>query len=774
MNPDLLQERLERLEGGEPLEVCLVGLPDEEAELLKVTASLRSIPYPSRIAGRAAAQRASLLRAASQRNLHRSSPALQSAPRSQWWWTQPRALRGLVALAAACAFILVLLAGMVVLYLVSQNLNTAQVSSLGPGDSRLSAPTPATSTVPAAPNPQSAVIADARGLVEVQASDGKWTVVKTGQTIQVGQRVRTSDLSSAALLFYDKSQARLGPMTQVSIDKLDAQANGPRIVQLTQWVGETDHDVTPSSNAESRYKVNTPNGTGSAQGTSFHVSVTPAQITRITVDEGSVAVANLNVTVIVIAGQVTTIRTGAPPEQPVFRVIGEGIVTQMGGTWRIGSLEFRTDANAVIVGNPQIGDLVAVEGHLLPDGTRVADRITLLRRAPSNRFAFTGIVNAIRDAEWTISGRPVRVNHDTSITAGIKTGDLVDVDGIIQQDGALLAEHIRPASVTAGLPFEFTGLVQSIVSKTWTISGVPVAVDANTHIEPGLAAGDVVKVEGRSLPSGAWWAASIQRAAPQEREFGFTGVVQSMAPWVVSGISFQTDGQTEIEPGIKIGDRVKVEGRVLDDGTWLAEEIKRLDDGAQRFQFVGRVIRINPWIVGGVPISVTRQTAIDDSIGVGDVVIVEGRVLSDGILLAEEIKRLDIHPACVDTYSIVIETDGDQIVLQDGQTIRPDKDTQISVRGDGKRVERKDDGKVDVGSVVIVRACVRADGKTIIVSIIIIQLPDWAPPVGWSPPTGLCVNPAGKVMRCPPGNPPPFKHLDDDKDDKDKRHGGGD
>ena len=74
MNPDLLQGRLERLEGGEPLEVCLVGLPDEEAELLKITASFRSIPYPNRIAGRAAVQRASLLRAASQRNLHRASP----------------------------------------------------------------------------------------------------------------------------------------------------------------------------------------------------------------------------------------------------------------------------------------------------------------------------------------------------------------------------------------------------------------------------------------------------------------------------------------------------------------------------------------------------------------------------------------------------------------------------------------------------------------------------------------------------------------------------
>jgi len=446
----------------------------------------------------------------------------------------------------------------------------------------------------------------------------------------------------------------------------------------------------------------------------------------------------------------------------------------MGNIWRIGDLEFRTDANTIVIGNPQIGDLVAVEGHLLSDGTRVAERIVLLRRAPSNRFAFTGTVNSIGDTQWTISGRPVRVNRDTDIMTGIKIGDLVNVEGIIQPDGTLLAEHIRPADVKVGLPFEFTGLVQSIVSKTWTISGMLIAVDVNTHIDPGLAVGDIVKVQGRTLPNGMWLATSIQRAKPQKREFEFTGFVQNMAPWVVSGIDFQTDSHTEIEAGIKNGDRVKVEGRVLDDGTWLAEEIKRIDEEVQGFEFVGRVSRINPWMVGGVPISVTKQTVIDPGIGIGDLVRVKGRVLSDGIWLAEEIERLDTHPACVDTYAIVIKTDGDQIVLQDGQIIQPGKDTQISVRGDGKQIKRKDDGKVDAGSVVIVRVCVRADGKTIIVSITIIQLPDWSPPVGWSPPTGLCINPAGKVKPCPPGDPPPFRHLEGDEDDKDKRPHGKD
>ncbi len=776
MNQDLLQERLERLERGEPLETCLVDLPDPEADLLKVAASFRSIPYPSRMAESVAVQRANLVRAAIAHNNPASRRAPQAASHPRWSWTRPMALLGPLMLAAACALVLAFVAGAFLLLQLSpigskvaHSPATAQSPLPGPTSSRFVAQLPVVSSALAAPNPASAIIAEARGMVEVQAGDGKWSAAKAGQVIRVGQRIRTSDLSSAVLLFYDKSQTRLGPMTEVSVDRLDAHADGPRTIQLTQWIGETDHDVAPSSNAQSRYEVNTPNGTGSAQGTSFHVQVNKSQITHIAVDEGAVVVANLNVTVIVIAGQVTTLRMGAPPTQPVFRVTGEGTVTQMGDTWRIGGLEFRTDADTVIVGNPQIGDLVAVEGHLLSDGTRIADRIALLRRALINRFAFTGIVNSMQDAQWTISGRAVRVNRDTSITAGIKIGAQVDVDGIIQPDGTLLAEHIRLANVQAGLPFKFTGLAQSIISQTWTISGVPISVDANTRIDPGLAVGDIVRVEGRILPNGTWLATSIQRATPQEREFEFTGVVQTMAPWVVSGIGFQTNSQTEIEADIKVGDRVRVAGRVLDDGTWLAEEIKRIDNGAQRFQFVGRVTRINPWIVGGVPISVTRQTEIDNNIGIGDLVRVEGRILSDGTLLAEKIKRLDTQPVCLDISAIVIRTDGGQIVLQDGQILQLSHDTQIKIRDKDKKVKSKDDGKVEAGSLVIVRVCVRADGTTIIVSIIIIQPPDWSPPVDWPPPTGLCINPAGKVMPCPPGNPPPFKPFGGEDDGKDKQ-----
>ncbi len=93
----------------------------------------------------------------------------------------------------------------------------------------------------------------------------------------------------------------------------------------------------------------------------------------------------------------------------------------MGEVWRIGGLDFHTTNTTVIVGNPQLGDRVAVDGHLAPDGTRIADVIVLVNRAPQNRFAFSGSVGTIGSAQWTIAGRAVQVDQNTHIDAGIHT-----------------------------------------------------------------------------------------------------------------------------------------------------------------------------------------------------------------------------------------------------------------------------------------------------------------------------------------------------------------
>jgi hypothetical protein len=129
--------------------------------------------------------------------------------------------------------------------------------------------------------------------------------------------------------------------------------------------------------------------------------------------------------------------------------------------------------------------------------------------------------------------------------------------------------------------------VQSITPDLWTVSGLPVAVDQGILIEPGIAVGDVVQVAGQISAESTWTARSIRRIASDGGAFEFIGVVASLDPWIVNGVELATANWTDIDEGIEVGDRVKVEGRILPGGTWLAEEIKPWDeDEPLRFEFV--------------------------------------------------------------------------------------------------------------------------------------------------------------------------------------------
>jgi hypothetical protein len=537
-------------------------------------------------------------------------------------------------------------------------------------------------------SPDVAVLDEIHGLVEVQGAGGSWSAVRDGQVLEAGARVRTGALSTAQLVFYDRSTAYLDPGTELSIDALGQDAaDGSRIVELTQWAGETDHDVTPSDSANARY-------------------------VRFRVDDGAVAVTHLDVTVLVVAGQSTTIHVDQPPAEPLYQVSGEGVLEAMGTIWRVAGQDFTTDESTEVIGSPQVGDWVRIEGHLLPDGTRVADRIVLLRRALLNRFSLVGEVQATGTFTWTVAGQEIAVDGDTEIDAGIVAGDRVRVEGVIREgeDVALLAERVMLLE-GQGAPFSLIGVVQEIGEAHWLVSGISITVDSETTIDPALAVGDVARVRGVILDlDGVWLARSIVPLVEEEARFEFAGTVEAIEPWVVSGIPLQTRAWTEIKDEIEVGDRVWVEGRILPDGTWLADKIERLDrERGLSFAFAGTVERIEPWVVSGIPLAVDEDTEIEGSIEVGDQVVVEGRILPDGTWLSTEIRLVDgqLGHGCMLLTSLVVRIDGSAVVLQDGTTIALDSGVHV-------------DGHVQVNSVIAFYACTDGRGNVTIVSIIVL------------------------------------------------------
>ncbi len=777
---ELFQERIERLERGESVESCLTGLPEAEARALRLIADIRAMAQADVAAETVADQRALVLGTAVHR-LKPTTPPTASPPlivQLQGWLDWLLTRRELAAgLAIVLLIALVSLAwlglsrgqtadeteaiitntdGQQRATTIAANPPTAPATSDGASEGAPESPlgeseentavagttnNNVTTYLPMLStslnlNPQTAAVETVFGLVEIQGTDGTWTAVHKLAAATAGQRIRTGKLSQATLTFYDGSQAHLRANTELSIDELNAQrpADGFRTVVLTQHIGESDHNVEFRNDGGSRYEVKTPAGSGIARGTQFQVTVTPDLLARFAVTEGKVDVTGLSQTVSVVAGQTTAVLAGSPPQTPNFRITGEGEVSQIGPVWIIGGQSFQTHDQTIFIGSPQVGDLVFVDGRLLADGSRMADRIILLRPTLNNRFTLTGPVEAISDTAWTVAGQTILITGTTQIDDDIEVGNRVRVTGIILAGGGLQASEIEKLDDQPGFPFRFTGVVEAIGADTWTISGVTIAITTTTMIDDGIVIGDVVEARGRILEHGTWLARRIKLVEDDLSSFAITGRVQSIDPWQVAGISFETRDWTAIEPGIETGDRVRVRGVILADGTWVASTIDRLgdDDDDDIIVLIGIVSSIDPWVVNGLPLVVTDDTVILGNIAVGDPVVVRIRLTDDGIWQVLSIRPLlpNFGLGCFVINTMVVGVQPNQLVLQGWPAIPLTGDDD-----DSPVIE----GNLENNGVVTFIICVQLDGTIIIITPIIVIYPPIiiiVPPAPQPPPGG--------------------------------------
>lgn len=562
---------------------------------------------------------------------------------------------------------------------------------------------------------QTAAVEVVQGVVEVQQADGQWTAVNNLASATAGQHIRTKPFSSATIRFFDGSIATLGPDSELSLDTVDAQRpdSGFRTVVMTQLAGESDHEVAFRNDGGSLYEVKTPDeGSGIARGTKFKVIFKPGKLSRYIVTEGKVDVSGKGSTVSVIAGQVTVLPLGIAPIAPVYSVSGEGEVTAAGATWTIAGQTFLTDEYTIVVGNPQVGDLVHVDGHLLADGSRVADRIVLIRRAVVNEFSLSGEVEEM-GAAWVVAGQTIVIGNQTVIGEDIAAGDTVRVDGVILADGILQARVITRLEDTPGLPFQFSGLAQTIGAENWVISGQTISVDADTAVADDIAVGDVVSVRGWILEDGRWLATEIHLEEETLPSFEFTGSVQSMAPWRVAGVTFDTRPWTIIAPQISTGDRVRVRGIILSDGTKVAESITLLSDIEPNVvTFIGVVSSANPWVVNGLPLVSNGNTAVVGEISVGLSAVVTAQLQPDGSWILVSIRPLypEFGLGC-----LYLNTPVTTIV----------NNTTIQVRHWQGNISLDTIGNIGINHVVSLPLCTGWNGTTIIIGsgIIVIYQP---------------------------------------------------
>jgi hypothetical protein len=373
----------------------------------------------------------------------------------------------------------------------------------------------------------------------------------------------------------------------------------------------------------------------------------------------------------------------------------------------------------------------------------LSDMVVMNRDSSHNLFTLSGELQSRQEGSWQVAGQNLQVGQNTPGAEEVKVGDLVSIQGEVQDGNRLAAERVSQASLSElSFPFDLTGILESQDGILWTISGADFVVTQAAQQDDSLEAGDVVDVQGITMVDGTWIATSVQMAEDQNLDFGFQGHVQSMDPWKVAGRDLSLADGAEVESGIVSGSLVQVQGHIQQDGLWVADQITLVQTGGvTTVVLVGTVDSLNPLVVNGITLVLDQQTVVEGNLEVGMLVRVEIELRSDGTWMATYILPLasQEQPACLTYSDVVVQLNDGQIILLNSPAIELNESIQVQ-------------GEIQPGSVLLIEACTGEQGALVIQSITVIHQIE-EPVV--TPPPGEEEDQSGKVTIChiPPGNP---------------------
>ena len=216
--------------------------------------------------------------------------------------------------------------------------------------------------------------------------------------------------------------------------------------------------------------------------------------------------------------------------------------------------------------------------------------------------------------------------------------------------------------------------------------------------------------------------------------FELVGELKSMNPWVVAGTTLETNETTQTEDGLQVGDLVRVKGTVLEGGKWVAYSIERAEEQTNpspTIVFIGKVTSTDPWVVNGITLNVTADTAITGNITVGMLVRVEILLLEDGTWEVISIAPLGDFTevdGCVTVAATIVSVTADEIQFVGWPSLPLGSDVKIE-SGSGGENNQGDEQQGDEpqGNVilspnqnVLVVLCPSEDGQIVITQIFII------------------------------------------------------
>ncbi|MFQ5708716.1 MAG: DUF5666 domain-containing protein, partial [bacterium] len=269
--------------------------------------------------------------------------------------------------------------------------------------------------------------------------------------------------------------------------------------------------------------------------------------------------------------------------------------------------------NPISFSDLQVGDVVEVRALRQADGRLLATRIQVEdENRQGEEVEVKGAIESLGADSLVVSGTTFFVDGNTEVKAkgkgtisfsDLKVGDVVEVRGLRQADGSLLATRIELEDENRqGEEVEVKGAIESLGADSLVVSGTTFFVDGNTRIRDedersislsDLKVGDFVEVKAIRQADGRLLATRIEVEDENREEEGeeveVKGTIESLGAdsLVVSGTTFFVDGNTRIRDedersislsDLKVGDFVEVKAILRVDGTWLATRIDIEDE----------------------------------------------------------------------------------------------------------------------------------------------------------------------------------------------------
>lgn len=148
-------------------------------------------------------------------------------------------------------------------------------------------------------------------LAQISTTADEWLDAGGGESLVVGDGVRTDRVGFAQVVYPDGSLTRLGPRTAMTVRELATEA--PTVVAVSVDVGQTWHNVRDLGDG-GRFEVETSVATAAVRGTVFAVDCVVQDVCRFAVVEGEVEVAAGDDVVVLSAGQEVAVTPDGPGE----------------------------------------------------------------------------------------------------------------------------------------------------------------------------------------------------------------------------------------------------------------------------------------------------------------------------------------------------------------------------------------------------------------------------------------------------------------------------